>query len=52
MAVPKKKTSKSKRSTRKSNWNKKILKHITFAKTISSSILNKDSNSFLYLTND
>lgn len=37
MAVPKKKTSKSKKLSRKAIWNYKIVKHINFALTLSKS---------------
>ena len=37
MAVPKKKTSRSKKLLRKSIWNYKIVKHINFALTLSKS---------------
>lgn len=49
MAVPKKKTSKSKTSSRKSNWTRKISKQIDFAKTIGGSCLSGKSTSFIYL---
>lgn len=49
MAVPKKKTSKSKTSSRKSKWKIQISKQIDLAKTIAGSYLSKKSTSFIYL---
>ena len=46
MAVPKKKTSKSKKLSRKAIWNYKIVKHINFALTLSR------SSRFIKLLND
>ena len=47
MAVPKKKMSKSKRDSRKSNWKKKLQKKVKYALSLSKS---KNSN-FNYLEN-
>jgi large subunit ribosomal protein L32 len=44
MAVPKKKTSKSKRDSRKSNWKKKVIKKVLVAISLAKSVDNKESN--------
>nr|ALP86108.1 ribosomal protein L32 [Phacus orbicularis] len=49
MAVPKKKTSKSRRGFRRNTWIKKLSKQVSFALTIGNSLL-KDNSSFIYIT--
>lgn len=46
MAVPKKKTSKSRRNSRKTTWKKKVLKQVQLALTIGGSLF--DFNSITY----
>ncbi len=52
MAVPKKKTSKSKRNHRKAHWNKKAEKQASFALSLGKSVLTGRSNSFVYPTKE
>jgi len=52
MAVPKKKTSKSKSSSRKSIWKRKVLKHFSLVSTQVNAYLSKKSTSFLFLEKD
>ena len=47
MAVPKKKTSKSKRNKRRYIWNIKVYESILFANSLGKSITNLKSKSFL-----
>jgi large subunit ribosomal protein L32 len=49
MAVPKKKMSKSRRDSRKANWNKKITKHVLFAISLGKSFLTSKSKSFIVI---
>lgn len=44
MAVPKKKTSKSKRDSRKSSWKKKVVKKVLNAISLAKSINNEGKN--------
>lgn len=48
MAVPKKKTSKSRRDSRKSNWKKKVLKKVSFALSLGKSLKNNENSNFLF----
>lgn len=48
MAVPKKKSSKSRKHFRRSKWIKKISKQIQQAYSLGNSILNDKKNSFIY----
>jgi large subunit ribosomal protein L32 len=48
MAVPKKKTSKSKRDQRRANWRKQAAKQAQRAISLGKSILSGRSNSFYY----
>ncbi|MBZ8181021.1 50S ribosomal protein L32 [Oscillatoria salina] len=48
MAVPKKKTSKSKRDKRKANWKRKAALEAQKALSLGKSVLTKRSNSFVY----
>ncbi|MBF2057476.1 MAG: 50S ribosomal protein L32 [Cyanobacterium sp. T60_A2020_053] len=52
MAVPKKKTSKSKRDQRKAHWNKKARIQAQKALSLGKSVLTGKSNSFVYPTKD
>lgn len=52
MAVPKKKTSKSKRNHRKAHWNKKAALAAQKALSLGKSVLSGRSNSFVYPTKD
>ena len=52
MAVPKKKTSKSKRNHRKAHWNKKAALAAQKALSLGKSVLSGRSNSFVYPTQD
>nr|YP_009538668.1 ribosomal protein L32 [Phacus pleuronectes]AYQ93704.1 ribosomal protein L32 [Phacus pleuronectes] len=47
MAVPKKKTSKSRRSSRQANWKKKVCKQVSLAISLGKSVLKSNSNSFI-----
>lgn len=49
MAVPKKKTSKSKKRSRKSNWTNQALLKAKEALSLAKSVMNNKSKSFLYL---
>ena len=48
MAVPKKRTSKSKRNSRKANWKRKGTKAAQKSLALAKSILRSPSNSFVY----
>ena len=48
MAVPKKRTSKSKKKARKANWLKKSKKKAQQSLSLAMSMLKKKSNSFIY----
>lgn len=48
MAVPKKKMSKSRRDSRKSNWKKKVVKSVLVAISLGKSLLNNKSSNFIY----
>ncbi|MGK7925292.1 MAG: 50S ribosomal protein L32 [Spirulina sp.] len=52
MAVPKKKTSKTKRDQRRANWNRKAAIAAQRALSQGKSILTGQSNSFVYPTDD
>jgi large subunit ribosomal protein L32 len=52
MAVPKKKTSKSKRSMRRSNWKRKAALHAKKALSLGKSVLTGRSQSFVYPENE
>ena len=48
MAVPKKRTSKSKKNSRKANWNKKATKSAQKSLSLAKSILRGKTTSFVY----
>ncbi len=48
MAVPKKRTSKSKRNSRKATWKNKVFKKAQKALSLAKSILKEQSTSFVY----
>lgn len=48
MAVPKKKTSKSKRNHRRTHWRRKAEKEAQKALSLGKSVLTQRSNSFVY----
>jgi large subunit ribosomal protein L32 len=52
MAVPKKKTSKSKRDQRRAHWFKKAEKQAQKALSLGKSVLTGKSNSFVYITKE
>ena len=52
MAVPKKKTSKSKRNQRRAHWFKKADKQAQKALSLGKSVLTGKSNSFVYNTKE
>ena len=52
MAVPKKKTSKTKRNQRKANWKRKAAKEAAKALSLGKSVLTGRSNSFVYPTEE
>lgn len=52
MAVPKKRTSKSKRNSRKAIWKNKVLKEAQKALSLAKSILKEQSTSFVYTLDD
>ena len=52
MAVPKKKTSKSKRDRRKAHWKRKAAKEAEKALSLGKSVLTGRSNSFVYPTEE
>jgi large subunit ribosomal protein L32 len=47
MAVPKKKMSKSRRDSRKSNWKKKVIKKVLSAISLGKSLLDNKSSNFI-----
>ena len=47
MAQPKKKTSKSRRDSRKSTWNKKVDKNVLLAISLGKSLIDKKSTNFI-----
>jgi large subunit ribosomal protein L32 len=52
MAVPKKKTSKSKRNQRRAHWIKKAEVQAQKALSLGKSVLTGKSNSFVYITKE
>ncbi len=52
MAVPKKKTSKSKRNSRRATWNRKAAIQAQRALSLGKSVLTNQSNSFEYPSDD
>ncbi len=52
MAVPKKKTSKSKRDSRRATWNRKAAIQAQRALSLGKSVLTNQSNSFEYPSDD
>nr|WCH56040.1 ribosomal protein L32 [Calliblepharis sp.] len=52
MAVPKKRTSKSKSKSRKANWKRKAYFASQKAISIAKSLLNEKSHSFVYIDNN
>lgn len=52
MAVPKKKTSKSKRNQRRAHWIKKAEVQAQKALSLGKSVLTGKSNSFVYVTDE
>ena len=52
MAVPKKKTSKSKRDMRRANWKRKAALEAQKALSLGKSVLTNRSNSFVYPSDD
>lgn len=50
MAVPKKRTSKSKSKSRKANWKRKAYMNYQQSISLGKSIAKKKSNSFIYLS--
>nr|YP_009297263.1 ribosomal protein L32 [Porphyridium sordidum]AOM66606.1 ribosomal protein L32 [Porphyridium sordidum] len=48
MAVPKKRTSKSKKNSRKANWKNKVKKAATKAISLGKSIMSGKESSFIY----
>ena len=48
MAVPKKRTSKMRRNTRKANWKKKAYKTVQKSLSLAKSVLQRKSKSFVY----
>ncbi|MBE9059737.1 50S ribosomal protein L32 [cf. Phormidesmis sp. LEGE 11477] len=52
MAVPKKKTSKSKRNSRRATWNRKAAIQAQRALSLGKSVLTDRSNSFEYPSDD
>lgn len=52
MAVPKKKTSKSKRDHRKAHWKRKAAKEAEKALSLGKSVLTGRANSFVYPTDE
>lgn len=47
MASPKKKTSKTKKNSRRSNWNKKVEKRVAYALSLGKSLLKDNPKSFI-----
>ena len=52
MAVPKKRTSRSKKNARKANWKKKANKQAEKALSLAKSVLSGQSTSFIYILNE
>jgi len=52
MAVPKKRTSKAKKNTRKSNWKKKADKSSKKALSLAKSVLEGQTTSFIYVLSE
>jgi|TARA_B100000809_G_scaffold262597_1_gene313921 large subunit ribosomal protein L32 len=52
MAVPKKRTSKSKKNSRKANWKNKAAKQAQKALSLAKSVLKGKSTSFIYRLNE
>ncbi len=52
MAVPKKRTSKSKKNSRKATWKNKANKQATKALSLAKSVLKGKSTSFIYTLNE
>jgi len=52
MAVPKKRTSKSKKNSRKANWKKKADKSAQKAFSLAKSVLQNKTSSFIYTLNE
>nr|YP_009295869.1 ribosomal protein L32 [Schimmelmannia schousboei]AOM64804.1 ribosomal protein L32 [Schimmelmannia schousboei] len=52
MAVPKKRTSKSKSKSRKSNWKREAYFQGQKSLSLAKSILTEKANSFIYVNND
>ena len=50
MAVPKKRTSKAKRNTRKANWKRKAYKEAKKSLSLAKSMLKGKTSSFIYNT--
>ena len=48
MAVPKKRTSKSKKNSRKANWKRKSFESVQKSLSLAKSLLKGKSNSFVY----
>jgi len=48
MAVPKKRTSKSRKNSRKANWKRKANKSAEKALSLAKSVLNDQTSSFIY----
>nr|YP_010152816.1 ribosomal protein L32 [Olisthodiscus luteus]QQW50477.1 ribosomal protein L32 [Olisthodiscus luteus] len=48
MAVPKKRTSKSKKNSRRATWNNKIVKEVQKALTLGYSLSNDKKKTFIY----
>ena len=52
MAVPKKRTSKSKKNSRKANWKRKANKTANKAFSLANSVLRSQNSSFVYTVED
>ena len=52
MAVPKKRTSKSKKNSRKATWKRKAKKEAQKALSLAKSVLRGQTTSFIYTLND
>nr|YP_010933339.1 ribosomal protein L32 [Streptofilum capillatum]WKT08583.1 ribosomal protein L32 [Streptofilum capillatum]WKT08682.1 ribosomal protein L32 [Streptofilum sp. BC4-VF8pt]WKT08781.1 ribosomal protein L32 [Streptofilum sp. ZNP2-VF4pt] len=52
MAVPKKRTSKSKKNSRRANWKQQAAKEARKALSLAQSVLTGKSHSFVFLTNN
>ena len=51
MAVPKKRTSKAKKNSRKANWKKKVDKQAKVSLSLAKSVLKGKTTSFIYTLN-